>query len=97
MEHSEFADNILLDTPVVSNYTKDAVDIVAEFAKLKEEYKTTEDAMQFNRNTLNLFLKYKIITIDSVDMLIKKDKLKIDAIEEILKCYREETKNECQN
>lgn len=97
MSHSKFADNILLDTPIVSNYTQDTLDIVAEFAKLKDEYKNTDDAMKFNRDTLNLFLKYKIVTVESVDTLVKKDKIKIDAIEEILRCYRKETKNECQS
>ncbi len=89
LDHSKFAEKILLDTPIVSNYTQDTVNIVSEFSNLKEEYKNTDDSMKFNRDTLKLFLKYKIITVESVETLIKKDKLKIDAVEEILNCYRE--------
>ena len=96
MNHSKFADTILLDTPILSSYTQDTLDIVADFAKLKDEYKETDDAMKFNQDTLRLFLKYKIVTVESVETLVQKDKLKIDAIEEILKCYRKETQNECQ-
>lgn len=97
MKHSKFADNMLLDTPILSSYTKDTIDIVSEFADLKEQYKKSENDMQFNRNTLILFLKYKIVTVESIDTLVEKDKLKIDAIEEILRCYREETKNLCES
>ena len=97
MKHSNFADNVLLDTPVLSKYTKDTINIVSEFAKIKENYKTSENDMEFNRNTLILFLKYKVVTVESVDILVEKDKLKIDAIEEILRCYREETKKLCEN
>ena len=97
MKHSKFAENILLDTPVVSNYTKDTINIISEFAQLKDKYKKEDNAMKFNKETLDLFLKYKIVTVENVDLLVKKDKLKIDAIEEVLRCYREETKNKCSN
>ncbi len=95
MNHSKFAEGILLDTPIVSNFTQDSVNIVSEFSNLKEQYKNTEDSMEFNRNTLKLFLKYKIVTVESVETLVKKDKLKIDAIDEILDCYRKEDTKAC--
>ena len=97
MKHSGLVKPILQKTPIVSNYTKDTIDIINEFTELKEKYKNADNAMKFNKETLNLFLKYKIVTVDSVDVLVKKDKLKIDAIEEILRCYREETKDLCKN
>lgn len=95
IKNSKLSNGILNNTPIVSNYTDSTVEIVNEFKNLKDEFKTTKSPMEFNRKTLNLFLKYKIITVESVETLVKKDKLKIDAIEEILRCYREETKNEC--
>lgn len=95
MSHSKYADKILLNTPVLSNYTQNTVDIINEFADLKEKYKTAETPMEFNKQTLNLFLKYKIITVESVETLISKDKIRIDAIEELLSCYRDETKDKC--
>ena len=88
-KNSKFADKILLNTPIVSNYTKNAVDIANEFAELKDKFKNEENTMRFNQDTLRLFLKYKVVTVESVETLVKKDKLKIDAIEEILECYKQ--------
>ncbi len=96
LDNCKYAEKILLDTPILSNFTDDTLDVINEFTLLKTKYKESTSSMQFNKETLDLFLKYKIITIESVDKLIEKDKLKIDAVEEILKCYREETKNECE-
>ena len=90
-KNSKFADKILLNTPIVSSYTKDAINIANEFADLKDEYKKEENSMKFNQDTLRLFLKYKIVTVDSIETLVKKDKLKIDRIEEILECYKQGT------
>ena len=96
MSNSKYAKPILLHTPVLSNYTQDAVEIVNEFASLKDKYKTAENPMEFNKQTLNLFLKYKIVTVESVETLVSKDKIRIDAIEELLRCYREKTKDQCK-
>lgn len=89
MEHSKYADRVLMETPVLSNYTTDTIDIINEFANLKNKYKEDGTSMQFNKETIDLFLKYKVVTVESIDKLIEKDKIKIDAIEEILIKYRD--------
>jgi len=94
-ENSNYAYQILDKTPILSSFTDDTFSIINEFALLKEKYKSEESSMQFNKDTLNLLLKYKVVDVKSIDKLIEKDKLKIDAVEEILRCYREETKHEC--
>ena len=64
--------------------------VLDEFGDLKNKYESTENASEFNRETLDLFLKYDVVTVESVDKLIEKDKLKIDTVEEILNKYRGE-------
>ena len=56
----------------------------------KEKYEKAPNATEFNRETLDLFLKYDVITVDSVETLRDKNKLKIDNLDEILNEYKEE-------
>ena len=63
---------------------------LTEFGELKNKYENTDNALEFNRETLDLFLKYDVITVESVDKLIEQDKLKIDDVDTILNKYRGE-------
>lgn len=90
LNNSKFKDDILKNTPLLSGYIEPTVKVLNEFGDLKNKYETTANALEFNRETLDLFLKYDIITIDSVDKLIEQDKLKIDNVDEILNKYRGE-------
>lgn len=84
---SKYAKLILEKTPLVSCKFGDKTEFLNEFASLKEKYKSTESATQFNYDTLDLFLKYDIIDINSAKKLREKNKLKIDGIDELLKKY----------
>ena len=88
LSNSKYKDKILNDTFVLSSYTNDYTIVINEFATLKEKYETSSNATEFNKETLDLLLKYNIITIDSIDKLINSDKLKIDNVEEVLVKYR---------
>ena len=66
------------------------MDVFDEFANLKEEYENSDSADEFNRETLDLFLKYKVITVDSAERLVEKGKLNVDHIDKILDKYRED-------
>lgn len=86
---SKYRDKILNNTPILSKYIDSSTKVIDEFADLKDKYEVTTNATEFNRETLDLFLKYKIITVDSVEELIKKDKLSISNVDEILNKYKE--------
>jgi len=90
LNESKYKEPILTNTPVLSSFVKPMIETINEFTSIKEKYESDTNASEFNRETLDLFLKYDIITVESVDKLVEKDKLKIDNIEEILKKYREE-------
>ena len=86
---SKYKDKILGNTPLLSKYIDSSIKVVDEFADLKEKYEVTTNAAEFNRETLDLFLKYNIVTVESVEELIKKDKLSISNVDEILNKYKE--------
>ena len=66
------------------------VKVFKEFDQLKDSYTSSEvDTNQFNLDTLDLFLKYNIIDIDSAEKLYQKGKFKsINNIESVLDKYR---------
>lgn len=84
---SEYSNFILNDTPVISDTVKSSTRFIDEFVSLKDKYNNTDSANQFNYETLDLFLKYDVIKIDSVKKLREKDKLKIDGIDELIIKY----------
>ena len=96
VENSKLRPGILKNTPILSGFANETLKVVEEFTSLKEKYEQTPNANDFNRDTLDLFLGYNIITVDSVDRLIEKDKLQIDGVEEVLECYRNHTARECR-
>jgi len=89
LSKSKYKDDILTKTPILSSYTKPSLVVVDEFLELKNKYELTPNATEFNRETLDLFLKYDIITVENVDKLIEQDKLKINNVESVLSKYRE--------
>jgi len=87
---SKYANFVLEKTPLISNMFGDKMEFLDEFVSLKEKYKNTDSANEFNYDTLDLFLKYDIININSAKKLREKNKLKIDGIDNLLKKYEEE-------
>lgn len=88
LKDSKFKETILTKTPVLSGFVDDTVNIINEFNNLGNKYKTETDSNQFNLDTVDLFLKYDIITVEAIETLNEKDKLQIDRLEEVLDKYR---------
>lgn len=88
LNDSKMAKGILENTPILSSLADKTVDVIGEFKDLKEKYNVEEDNDKLNLEALDLFLKYEIIDVDSVEKLIDKDKLQISNIESVLKKYR---------
>lgn len=89
VKESKLKDKILTSTPFLSEVVSEGMTIVDEFATLKDKYESDTNANRFNLETLDLFLKYDVVTIESVDRLVEMDKLVIDNIESVLLKYRE--------
>lgn len=90
INQSKYRNNILNNTPILSSFIEPTMNALTEFSELKNKYENTDNALEFNRETLDLFLKYDVITVESVDKLIEQDKLKIDDVDTILNKYRGE-------
>ncbi len=87
--NSKYQDKILNNTPILSQMVDKSVKVIDEFSDLKEKYEKEDNSNEFNRETLELFLKYDVIDVDAVETLVKKDKLKIKNADEIIKKYKE--------
>ena len=74
---SKTANYILKETPILSKYTKETVDISNSVYKIivERDNKTNE---QINEESLDLMLKYKVITVSSAEKLIDRNKIEID-------------------
>ena len=88
MTDSKLREPIITKTPVLSDLVDDTVNIINEFNELGVKYKKETDSNQFNLDTIDLFLKYDIITVEAIETLNEKDKLQIDRLEEVLEKYR---------
>ena len=88
IEKSKLRDPIINNTPILSGIVLKTVNIIDEFNVLGEKYKSEINTDEFNLETIDLFLKYNIITVDSVETLNSKGKLKINRLEGVLEKYR---------
>lgn len=93
LSSSTLVPKILNNTPILSGVIDDTNKVIAEFATIKDKYNDKEvNTNEFNKETLDLFLKYNVVTVNSVDKLVNDEKLKIEGIEEVLNKYRKEEK-----
>ena len=91
LNESKYKDKILNNTPILSSFVGDSMTVVNEFAGIKDKYNdNNSSAEEFNKEVLDLFLKYDVVKISSIDKLVEKGKLRINNIEEILMKYRED-------
>lgn len=92
VQESKYKDTVLENAPILSSLGNDTIKVIDEFAELKEQYDDDNiDSNEFNLQTLDVFLKYNVVTVDSVEKLEKKGKLKIEGLDDLLKEYRKES------
>lgn len=89
INESKFNKKILESTPILNTYGDKTLSVANELVNLKDKYKETENKKKFNLEALDVLLKYDITKVESVDELVKIEKLKIDDIEKVLIKYRE--------
>lgn len=87
---SPVKDKILKNTPILNTYVDNSLVVINEFTELKDKYKHSTNPNQFNKEALDLLLKYKITNVAAVDVLVKKGKLEIEGIEDVLVKYRKD-------
>ena len=74
---SKVASYIMENTPVLSKYTSKTVELYDNFYAIidNRQDKTNED---INEETMDLMLKYDIITVESAEKLIKRNKVSVN-------------------
>ncbi len=87
---STYREPILKNTPLLSNVASSTLDVLDEFKNLVDKYDKTENNNEFNLETLDLFLKYNVVSVDTVKNLKDSGKIKINGIDVIINKYEEE-------
>ena len=90
INESSYREPILSKTPLLSVVAAQTVSVFDDFASLKDKYENSDNTNEFNLETIDIFLKYKVVTPKTVNSLIDNGKLDIDGIENVLNKYEEE-------
>ncbi len=87
VNESLLAPKILNSTPVLSSFVESSYQSFEEIYDLKEKYENTTDKNEYNKEALDILLKYSIITKQSAQDLIDSKKLEIEGVDEVLQKY----------
>lgn len=88
IRQSKSKEIILEGTPILSGFTSKTVKVANEFEGLIEKYQSSTSVNKFNLEALDILLKYKVISVKSVDHLFELNKLQINNLESIVGKYR---------
>ena len=91
---STFRDTILNKTPILSSVAGGTTNVINEFTLLTKNYKEEENENEYNLMTMDIFLKYKVITVKSTKKLVDMGKLNIDGINELIDKYNNDDLND---
>ncbi len=90
VKDSNFREPILKNTPVLSMVAESSLKVLDEFKGLSDEYVGSDGSNEFNLETLDLFLKYKVVSVSTVKKLDESGKINIEGIESVIDKYEEE-------
>ena len=90
IKDSTYREPILKNTPLLSNVAESSLKVLDEFKGLSDKYTNSENSNEFNLETLDLFLKYKVVTVDAVKKLDESGKINIKGIDSVIEKYEEE-------
>lgn len=90
MKASKITPVLLNHTPFLSKSTKGFHDSIEEFNKLKKTYEGKDNTDEFNYDALEILLKHKIVTVDSVQRLKQTGRLHFKGINDLIKEYKED-------
>lgn len=77
----------LINLPILSQNLTPALQSLEEITDLAKEYKSINDKDEYNYHSLDILLKYEVITADNVKILRDKEKIKIENIDELIEKY----------
>ena len=75
---SKLRQNIVNNTPVLSNIVDSSVNVIEEFMSIKDKYDDkTISEKDFNYQTIEIFLKYKLLKTSPLEKLIESGKITV--------------------
>ncbi len=91
VNESKLKNKLLNNTPILTDMTKGTVKTFNELDKLKKDFKEKKISNnEFDLESIDILLKYKVIDVDSLKKLIKNKKIKIKNIDKVIIKYEEE-------
>ncbi|MGN1352500.1 MAG: CvpA family protein [Bacilli bacterium] len=83
-QDSNLSQKILTSSPVLTDITKDTVEVVKEIYALKDE----KDTKVLNQKSLDIMLEHGMITYDTAKKLSDEGKINFEGIEEVLNKHK---------
>lgn len=78
----------ITEIPVLKNTFGPTFDAMDEITKVAKDYDSNISKDDYNKEALDIMLKYKIITVKNAEKLIDDEKIKIENSDELLDKYR---------
>ena len=89
-QNSNFNAPILNHTPLLSSFAKDSYESITEIYDLKDNYENITDKKEYNYKAMEILLKKKIVTPDTVKILVDQNKIDINNVNSLIEKYEEE-------
>lgn len=86
--NSKYAGTLLEKTPILSSVVSNTYKSIVEIYDVAINNENKNDKNIANKDSLNILLKYEIISPDSAIKLVKDGKIKIEGAEEIISKYQ---------
>ena len=83
-QDSNLSQKILTSSPVLTDITKDTVEVVKEIYALKDE----KDTKLLNQKSLDIMLEHGMVTYDTAKKLSDEGKINFEGIEEVLNKHK---------
>lgn len=80
---SKFGTYIIKNTPVLTNAVKGSIEVIEDIYNMKDDYNKSG----FEKKAIEKFLKYEVISAESLKTLKQKNKIDFNGIEELIIKY----------
>ena len=88
INESSLATTIMTKSPFISNITNDYYVAFEEIYSLKDKYLENNSKDEYNKDALDILLKYNLITVDSANKLVEQGKLDFNGVNDVIDNYR---------
>lgn len=88
INNSKYAEPVLEYTPVLSGVVKNTYQSISEVYEICTDYKDSDNKEEANLKSLNVLLKYEILSVSSADKLVELGKLTTNGSKDVIDRYR---------